>query len=355
MSDPGFDLALLPTLDALLRERSVTRAARVLGRSQPAISRELAALRVQFGDLLLVRTKAGMALTPRAQELHVQVGRVLGDARTLLAPARFEPAQAACDFRVSMNDYEAAVLLPIVSRQLLCEAPHVRLAVVQRRRKEAEDALASDEVQLAIGRFVGVNPLLHHTDLFEDEFYVFGSRQNSALRELKTLDGLLANKFVIVSPGNEGDFHGLFDGTLNDLGRRRRVAFSAPNFLLLPPLLSSGDLVALAPRALGPTLMTHGITGVRPPVLTPRFTVSMIWHQRRHRDAASAWLRSLFINAARSIIGQTRPSRRRTAAPAARRERLSLPGTARHGPSIGAEGDNCRNNSAAQRQAHQEK
>lgn len=301
MRDSSPDLALLPTLDALLRERSVTRAARALGRSQPAISRELASLREQFGDLLLVRTKAGMTLTPRAQALQADLARVLGDARSLLTPTRFDPAEATCEFRVSMNDYEAAVLLPEVCARLRREAPRTRMAVVQRRRKEAEDAVACDDIHLAIGRFVAPGPLLHQADLFEDEFLVFGCKDRAIQRDPRDLDSLLSSEFVIVSPGNTGDFEGLFDDALRALGRERIVVFSVANFLLLPALLASGDVLALAPRSLGSTLEAFGLSGVAPPLPMPRFGVSMLWHQRRRSDPASMWLRALFVDAARGV------------------------------------------------------
>src|SRR5690606_36093231 len=126
----GIDLNLLTTLDALLATQSVTRAARQLGRTQPAISHALRRLRELLGDELLVRTPGGMRPTPRAHELRPAVRAALEAAEAVLqeAPA-FDPARAQRAFAVSMADQASFLLLPPLAARLAREAPGVRIDV----------------------------------------------------------------------------------------------------------------------------------------------------------------------------------------------------------------------------------
>ena len=205
---PDFDLALAPALEMLLRERSVTLAARALGRSQPAISRELAALRVQLGDPPLIRTSGGLTLTPRGEQLLVDCPHALAQVRRAVAGPLFEPFLANDAYGVSMSDYEAAILLPRVLSLLEQRAPRMQIAIVQRHRPAVEAALNSGDVALAVGRFVRPGPLLHYVSLFSDEFALIADRAHHELARSGDVDHLLKLSFVLVAPGTTVSFAG---------------------------------------------------------------------------------------------------------------------------------------------------
>ena len=129
------DLNLLLTLQALLAEKHVTRAALRLYKSQPAVSHALAQLRDIFQDPLLIRQGGGMALTPRARELQQPLEAALGQLNALLHKGEFDASRAVRRFRVALSDYAAHLLLPPLLRQLRAQAPGIDMAISQASRE----------------------------------------------------------------------------------------------------------------------------------------------------------------------------------------------------------------------------
>jgi DNA-binding transcriptional LysR family regulator len=296
-----FDLALAPTLKTLLRERSVTRTARLLGRSQPAISRELAALRKQLNDPLFIRTSSGLMLTPRAEALAAELPHALELLQGIMRGAVFDPASATGTFRVSMSDYESAVLLPHVLQVLAEQAPRLRIAIIYRNLPVVEAALNSGDIGLAIGRFDRPGSLLHRQMLFDDEFVMIAGRGREDSQQFSNLDYVLGLPFVRISPSNAGDTRGDIDKCLDDLGKSRFVQLSVPHFVVLPALIASTQCVAFIPKRLVSAMRnTHSIATYDLPLAVDRFEIGMLWHQRTHRDAAFIWIRQLFAEAASS-------------------------------------------------------
>jgi DNA-binding transcriptional LysR family regulator len=294
-----FDLALAPTLETLMRERSVTRTARVLGRSQPAISRELAALRRQLGDPLFVRTSSGLMLTPRAEALAAELPQALEQLHSVMRGTTFDPAVATGTFTISMSDYEAALLLPHLLRELSERAPRVRIAIIYRNRPLIEAALNGGDVGLAIGRFDGAGPLLHHQLLFDDELVLIAGRGRHDPERLSSLDYVLGLPFARISPSNAGDVRGDVDTRLDELGKGRFVQLSVPHFAVLPTLIANTQCVAFVPARLVSAMGNTQLIDIYDlPLAVDRFEISMLWHQRTHRDAASVWIRRLFAEAA---------------------------------------------------------
>src|SRR4051812_42482146 len=165
------DLNLLVSLDALLQQRSVTRAAAQMGLSQPALSASLARLRRHFDDELLTRVGNDYRLTPLAVQLRELVRVALsGVERVFTAQPGFDPASSTREFSVLVSDYVVVVLGHAVARLLAEEAPHTRLRLTPHSPAMVDTAhqvLLSADLLLLPHGFVSD---LSHRDLYRDEW-----------------------------------------------------------------------------------------------------------------------------------------------------------------------------------------
>lgn len=281
----GIDLNLLTVLDALLARQSVTAAARDLGRTQPAISHALRRLRELLGDELLVRTPAGMQLTPRALELRPAVRAAIEAAEAVLqeAPA-FEPARAERTFVISTGDQAAFLLLPPLMERLAREAPNVRID------QRPVTALAmGDELDLEIGVFRDEPAGVRQEPLFREEFACVIRRGSAAARGRFDLKRYLALPHLMIAPrGRPGS---PLDDALARAGQRRRVVLTVPHFLVAPHVIASTDLVWTAPRGLARAFSHLPLVVREPPFRLDGFTIATRWPVRLDRDPGIRWLR----------------------------------------------------------------
>lgn len=287
------DLNLLKAFDALLDERSVTRAAARLALTQPAVSGMLTRLRESFDDPLFVRTQRGVVPTPRAQELAGPVKRVLGEIDAMLRPATFEPETATFTLSIAATDYAlSAVVVPFLS-VLRLRAPGIRVAVRSIEDARVQAQLERGDLDLALMTPESTPADLHARRLF-DEQYVCALRQGhpDAAGGSLSLDRFCALDHAMVSYAG-GGFRGATDAALEKLGRERRVSLSVPSFLVLPEVLRSSDLVAVVPRRL--IAGAEGLVLIEPPIDIPGFTKVAAWHDRTHSDPGHAWARALLF------------------------------------------------------------
>lgn len=283
------DLNLLVTLDVLLSEQNVTRAAQRLNFSQPSVSVHLAKLRDIFRDPLLLPGPRGMRPTARAEELREPLRQALEAVERAVSPARaFDPAEARHTWRIAAADYgESTVLLPALAG-LRAAAPGARLAVVQlfpsRIAKQAEQG----EIDLALHTSEGAPAGLHRQALFTERYVLAGRAGHPRLKRRPTLAQFRELEHVIVSPDG-GGFRGVTDEVLSGVGLTRRVVLSVPHFLFVMSVLASTDLVAMLPSRL--VRGAAALRVVEPPVEVPGYEMAMLWHERSHRDPAHRWLR----------------------------------------------------------------
>src|SRR5262245_7012296 len=295
------DLNLLVALEALLEEKSVTRAADRLALTQPTVSAMLARLRKLFGDPLFVRTQRGILPTPRAAALAPVLKQWLAEARALVADERFEPASAELTASVSANDYiQSALIVPFIER-LRREAPQAQLAVRCPQFSDVAGMLADGDLDLC----VTTTPEIPEADLrsrvLYEEQYVCVVRSGHPLkaRRTVTVDQFCRYPHAMVSP-TEGRFVGPVDRALAQVGRRRRVVLAAPGFLILPEILQTDDLIAVVPERILRGRMS-GLRTFAPPVAVPGFSVVLLWHERLHQDSAHRWLRELLAATAQGL------------------------------------------------------
>jgi len=283
------DLNLLVTLDVLLSELNVTRAAQRLHFSQPSVSVHLAKLRDIFGDPLLLPGPRGMRPTARAEELREPLRQALEALGRAVSPASaFDPALADNTWRVAAADYgESTIVLPALAR-LRSAAPGTRLALLASVPSRLEKQAEQGEIDLAVHTAEGAPPGLRRKVLFSERYVLAARSGHPRLKRRPSLKQFCSLEHVLVSQG-DGGFHGVTDAVLAPLGMQRRVVLSVPHFLFMVSVLAGSDLVAMAPERLvraSPLLRV-----VEPPVDVPGFEMAMLWHERVHRDGAHRWLR----------------------------------------------------------------
>lgn len=305
------DLNLLKAFDALVDERSVTRAAERLALTQPAVSGMLNRLRDTFGDPLFVRTQRGVMPTRRALELAAPIKQLLAQIEMLLRPEAFDPATASFTISIAATDYALkAVVTPFLSR-LRSLAPAVRVAVRSIDDERLHVQMERGEIHIALLTPQTTPHDLHARELF-DERYVCALRQGhpAAATGRITLPRFCALDHAMVSLDG-GGFQGATDEALARLGRSRRVVLSMPTFLSLLDVLRTSDLIALVPQRL--VAEVEGLTLVNPPLEVPGFTKVAAWHACTHEDARYRWARDLLFQSCGLAIAPPRAAKRQQA------------------------------------------
>lgn len=289
----GLDLNLLVTLDALLEERNVTRAARRVGLSQSAMSHALARLRDLLGDPILVRSGRGMLPTPRAEAVGRPLREALGSIeRTLRAPPAFDPSSAEKAFRLWGGDFAEMVLLPPLLARLASAAPGLDLAFMP-TIEGVRPSLSRGEIDLAFApvRTVDRGPGVQEEALFEERFVSIVRAGHPLARGKLTPARFAEARHAFIAPrGRPG---GAVDDALGRLGLRRRVVLMLPHFVVAPHVVAASDLMLTLPERMARILAAQlPIVVLETPLDLPTFTVSMIWHERSDADPAHTWLRA---------------------------------------------------------------
>ncbi|MDU0308025.1 MULTISPECIES: LysR family transcriptional regulator [Rhizobium] len=296
MSTP--DLNLLVTLDVLLAEGSVARAAQRLRLSPSAMSRALARLRETTGDPLLVRAGRGLVPTPRALELRERVGRTVEDAQAILRPAEALDLQRLVrTFTLRTSEGFAESFGPDLIARLGRQAPGVRLRFVQKPDKDSAP-LRDGTVDLETGVVGGTTgPEVRAQALFRDRF-IGVVRLGHPFCEREMTPSLYAGgQHIYVS--RRGLDKGPIDEALNALGLERQIATIVSGFSTALQLARNSELIASVPERHTGALRA-GMHSFPLPVSTPEITVSLLWHPRMDADPAHRWLRGCVRDACAS-------------------------------------------------------
>ncbi|MDB5858189.1 MAG: transcriptional regulator, LysR family [Ramlibacter sp.] len=290
---PVPDLNLLVTLEVLLAECNVARAAQRLRLSPSAMSRALARLRETTGDPLLVRAGRGLVPTPRALELRDRVSQLVQDSEAVLRPAgKPNLKELVRTFTLRTSEGFVENFGPGLIARVGEQAPGVRLRFVQKPDRESAP-LRDGTVDLETG-VVGttMGPEVRAQALFRDRF-IGVVRMGHALGQGEiTPARYAAGRHICVS--RRGLATGPIDEALRPLGLERDVATIVGGFATALALARASDLVASVPERHTGKLRA-GMHSFALPVAVPEITVSLFWHPRLQADPAHRWLRELVL------------------------------------------------------------
>jgi DNA-binding transcriptional LysR family regulator len=303
MNVDKLDLAALKALEALLAERSVTRAADRLGLSQPAMSAQLRRLRDAFGDPILTRVPGGSAPTPRALALQQPVSEILGRVRGLLdaGTERFAPRALRTRLCVVATDYVAHIVLGRVVRQLQLEAPGVHLDLRLADRTRVRERMEQGDVDLGIGTTNVPTGRLHFRALYRDAALCIGSRQHHPAREPFALSRFGALAHVRIAPAKPSFYDEALDRTLERHGVARRVVLTVQDFLVVPDVVRASPVVATVPARLLQGIDTSDLVTGPPPVDLPEMPIGMYWHERTDKSPMHRWFRRTIQESLRDL------------------------------------------------------
>lgn len=303
------DLNLLVTLDVLLAEGSVARAARRLKLSPSAMSRALARLRAATGDPLLVRAGRGLVPSPRALALREQVARLVDEAEAVLRPAEtLDPAQLARTFTLRTSEGFVETFGPALIARTEKEAPRVRLRFVPKPNRES-GPLRDGTVDLETG-VVGAmtGPEIRTQALFRDRFVGVVRKSHPLARGKMTAARYAAGRHI--STARDGPDRGRIDEALTSLGLERDIAAIVGGFSTAIALARSTDLIASVPERHTRTLRA-GLHSFALPIPLSDFTISMLWHPRQDADPGHRWLRVCVRSVCTGLLA-VEPKRRRS-------------------------------------------
>ncbi|RAI03260.1 LysR family transcriptional regulator [Acuticoccus sediminis] len=300
------DLNLLVHLEALLSERSVTRAAARVGLSQSAMSHNLARLRTLLDDDLLTRGPEGMRLTPRAMALVGPVDTALAEVRNILAREEpFDPGTAERTFRLGLPDSMEMLIGPALLTHLRAHAPGVRLRFYNIDSAEVLEDLDADRMELAVGFGDFPQGRTHHKwRLLCSESYVcmFSAAQTGLTAPL-TLEDYIRVPHILTSLRHGEGVRGVVDDALEALGLKRTVVLTTPRFLGVPSLVAEAPvLVTMHARIARLFADRYRLDLSPPPIEIDDVAVSLLWHASRTHDPGHTWMRHLVTR----LVGELR-------------------------------------------------
>ena len=287
------DLNLLVALDALLTERSVTRAAARVGLGQSAMSHNLGRLRALFGDELLTRGADGMRPTPRALALIDPVRVALAQVQALVArDEAFDPRTTDRQFRIGLPDSVEDLLGPALLAHLCAEAPGVWVRLYSTDRLRLLDELDEDRIDLGVGIGAFPDGKAHHKQrlLMTDPYLCMFDAARVGIAPPISLADFVRLPHVLTSL-RQGE-RGVVDEALEKLGLARTVVLTTPRFVVVPFLVAGAPVITTMHARLARLFAdTLGLSLSPPPVTLPEIKVSLLWHASYDEDPGHRWLR----------------------------------------------------------------
>jgi len=295
MDDTDIGLRHLRVLSLLLEIGNLTRAAEIMGLSQPSISKMLGRLRIHFGDPLLVRVGGAMAPTPKALALVEPLRGLLAASDALRASSRaFDPATSRREFTVLVTEVGMIQLVAPLMRRLQDAGPHLRLRALPLDSRPFEIRLEAGEADIALGAFPKATGTLLRQHLYSSGFSSVVRKGHPRAADLCQPSAFWGERHVVVTASNTGhDAHRAMERLLVAGLDPDLVQVRVPSFLTAAVLASRSDAVATLPTHLAHFVAEDfGLTVFAPPLPASPIEIDHFWHARMQHDAGHGWLRA---------------------------------------------------------------
>jgi DNA-binding transcriptional LysR family regulator len=294
------ELNLLMVFDAIMTERSITRAANRLSMTQPAVSNAVSRMRVAWEDELFVKDGRNIQPTLHAQNLWNQVRAPLIALTEAVDPKSFDPATAKRTFRVAVSD----IVVDMAWAELRCaiekEAPGVNIHAVPYTIVNSDQVLEDAEVDMVIGNTGIISNTFRAEYLFSPTYICIMNHDHPLAKADLSLEEFADADHLLVSLS--GDITGYTDQVLLQHGLTRRVAVTVNHFASVANLIQRSNLICVIPiSAVAKEIIAGDISATKPPIELMPQQISTIWHKRQDRDQGLIWLREHF----KRIIGRT--------------------------------------------------
>jgi DNA-binding transcriptional LysR family regulator len=303
------DLNLLVAFEALMEQRSVSRAADQLQIGQPAMSAALGRLRVLFEDELFVRMGRQMQPTLRAQAIAPDILTALQHIRRTLGSSQaFDPATSDRTFSLGSSDYTSFVLLPALLAHCHRAAPSLNFQMIGFEKDSVGTLLEQGAIDIAVGVFPNLPRQTHCEPLFEERFVGIARQGHPDVQQgTMTLADFSRCSHALTTLRR--DTTGAIDPALNMQGLERRIALTTPHMLVLPFAIAASDLVTALPHRIALRLAAAcNLTIFELPIATKPWTVSMLWSALSDQDDANQWLRNVIKTLSQKAMAeQPRP------------------------------------------------
>lgn len=283
-----FDLNLLKVFDAIYKLGTITRAAKHLNVSQPAVSHALARLREIYNDPLFSRSPQRMKPSPIANEIALNIDETLQQTRISLAKAgRFNAATSDRHFKLIMSDAHGAAILPRLVGIITKAAPTMSIEVQKYPRYNAVDNLINGEADFIISHFLPEHPQICKEKIIEEEYACFVDINHPCAKTGLDLEQYLAYQHIHASSRKDGKNY--IDMALQALGKSRKISYQTQDYLVTPYALANSELILTSPKYIA---INYDFVKLPVPFEIQPISIYLYWHTSRGSDPASLWLRS---------------------------------------------------------------
>lgn len=297
------ELNLLMVFDAIMTERSITRAADRLAMTQPAVSNAVSRMRVAWKDELFVKDGRNIQPTLHAQNLWSQIREPLVELTQAVDPKSFDPATAKRTFRVAVTDIVVDMVWAELRQLFEKEAPGIDLHAIPYTIVNTEQVLEDAEVDMVIGATGLVSNTFRAEYLFSPCYVCIMRHGHQLAKEHLSLQEFADADHLLVSLS--GDITGYTDQVLMQHGLARRIASTVNHFSSVAKLVQQSNLISVVPTAgVAESIVRGDIAATQPPVDLMPQQVSTIWHKRQDRDSGLIWLRKHFKNIITRVVAE---------------------------------------------------
>ena len=294
MKISSFDLNLFVILNAIYTEGSLTKAAQVVGITQPAVSNALSRLRDKFNDDLFVRTGSGMVPTQKTENMIADIQNALTlIQQSVNEPDTFDPGSSKRNFKLSLGDISESRVLPFIMKKIYKNAPNISLGSYAYKRADQVHALSTNNLDFVVDPVIPNSNEINSLKVFEDDFVAI-HRDGHNISKIKniTIEDIVNEKHLHVSRRKMG-VH-LIDMELEKVGLKRNVALRCQHFLIAPPIIKSTDLILMATRSFA---KRNNLSFVEIPIEIPSMEYFLIWHKSDEGDGGHIWMKDLITSA----------------------------------------------------------